>query len=183
MTKTDTPHWEHLRSEEGPSMQLFAARFDYLRNPRNGKAVRIVVLDSPDTVNIVAITKERKVVLVNQYRFGTKEMILECPGGIMEAGETSQESAARELMEETGYTGSEWHYLGSIPSNPVFQNNYVHHWLVTDAERTTAQVLDEEEDVEVLEVPLADIQAMLRTGQIAHPHAISALIRLPDVWK
>jgi len=174
--------WQHLRSEQGPGIQLFRTRFDFLRNPRNDKEVRVVVLEGRDTVNVVAITSDQTVVFVRQFRFGIREKTLECPGCLLDPGENSEAAARRELEEETGYTGTDWTYLGKIPSNPVFQNNFVHHWLVENASRTAIQQLDDAEDVEVVEIPLAELPAMIQQGKIDHPHAVAALMRLPQIW-
>ncbi len=174
--------WQHLRSEQGPEIQLFRTRFDLLRNPRNNKEVRVIVLEGNDTVNVVAITSVQTVVFVRQLRFGIQNKTLECPGGLLDPGENSEQAAQRELQEETGYTGTDWTYLGKIPSNPVFQNNYVHHWLVKNASRTVVQQLDDAEDVEVVEIPLQAIPKMIQQGEIDHPHAVAALMRLPEIW-
>src|SRR5690606_25005219 len=62
----DVRPWEHLGSEEHPHMLLFRPRWDRLRNPRTGEALRRLVLETPDWVNVVALTPEEELVVVRQ---------------------------------------------------------------------------------------------------------------------
>jgi len=117
-TSTEKP-WETSHSEQGPDLILFHARYDWVRNPRNAKSMKAVILESPDWVNIVAITPEKKILVVKQYRFGVKKTTTEIPAGIIEAGETPEQAAIRELREETGYTTANWKYLGWVEANPA----------------------------------------------------------------
>jgi 8-oxo-dGTP pyrophosphatase MutT (NUDIX family) len=169
--------WEKLRTEVVAKQPFYSIRYDYLKNPRNNKEIKVTIFDTNDAVNIVALTKDEQLILVKQYRFGTENYVIECPGGFVDAGEPQQTAAARELLEETGYAGNTWQYLGSIPNNPAFMTGYIHHWLVTDAVLAASQHLDEGEDIEVLKIPITAIRPMLQQGEINHPHAISALVR------
>lgn len=84
----------------------------------NGLHERFYIQDDNDSVQVLAITSDLDVVLVEQFRPGNEQKWLETPGGGLEEGETELEkAAARELLEETGYAG-EIHYLATIPYNP-----------------------------------------------------------------
>lgn len=169
-------NWELKGSEPLADLKLFRARFDYMQNPRNGFTQKMIVLESPDAANIVALTKDQHLLFVNQYRFGISEAILELPGGLVDAGESHEVAAARELKEETGYTGEKWQYLGKIPSNPVFMTNWIHHWLAEEVECTSALHLDDGEALEVVKMPLAEVRSRLLAGHFMHPHTVNALL-------
>lgn len=161
---------------------MFRARFDYLENPRNRNTVKVVVLESEDSVNVIALTSRRQVVMVQQYRFGIGAETLELPGGLAESGEDHLRAARRELREETGYSGNQWRYLGSIQANPVYMDSQLHHFLLEDARLTDPLDLDEEEDIQVKTLPLEEVKKMVEDGRIQHPHVISALARVMPLW-
>lgn len=104
--------WKIIKTEPGPDLTLFRVRFDWLENPRNGHTVKATVVEAPDWVNVVALTPAGELVVVRQYRFGNGEVTTEIPAGIIEEGESSQNAAARELQEETGFISDNWEYLG-----------------------------------------------------------------------
>jgi ADP-ribose pyrophosphatase len=169
--------WQCLSQEAGPDLKLFKARWDLMRNPRNGAHERMIILDSPDSVNVVPVSPDGTIFFVRQYRFGTETYTLELPGGIVDPGETHEMGAQRELREETGGLAKKWSYLGRIPSNPVFMNSYIHHWLATDVVLSAQQVLDAGEDVEIVELAIPKVKERLLAGQFQHPHAVNALLR------
>ncbi|MCB0579038.1 MAG: NUDIX hydrolase, partial [Phaeodactylibacter sp.] len=176
MNESKKGGWQLLRQEPGPDLKLFRARYDEMRNPRNGRTSKMIILEAEDSVNVVPLTADGKILFVRQYRFGIGSHTLELPGGIVDPGEGHRQAAERELREETGYAGGQWAYLGKIASNPVFMDNYIHHWVARGVEATAAQQLDEGEEVEV--VPLAEEEARRRLlqGEIQHPHAVNALL-------
>lgn len=174
--------WNLIQSEKGPDLKLFRARFDLVESPRNSLRMKAVVLETPDWVNIVAITLESKVVVVRQYRFGAGKVTTEIPAGIVDSGETSGQAAARELREETGYTSSNWTYLGWVEPNAAFQNNRCHHWLALDAKKTDSLQLDESEDITVDEMSLRGIQMEIRHGRMKNALSLLALGHVFDVW-
>ncbi len=181
-SQPDAPRpWPKLSSEPGPDLFVARARYDLLVNPRTEASMRRMVLETPDWVNVVALTRERELVLVRQYRFGTAHVTLEIPGGVIDPGEESAQAAIRELREETGYTASSWTYLGAVEPNPAFHDNRCHHWLATDVERTAEQDQDPGEDIRVEVHPVDQVLEWIRTGQVDHSLVICALARVFDL--
>jgi ADP-ribose pyrophosphatase len=176
------PLWTVSRSEQSADLRLFRVRYDWYKNPRNNKELKRLVLETVDWVNIVAITAEKKIVVVHQYRFGSGKISTEIPGGVLEAQESSQQAAMRELQEETGYTSSAWYYLGAVEPNPAFHTNLCHHWLAENVLKTNTPMLDEGEDITVETLDFEEIRAAIKSGQIKHALALSALSRINELW-
>lgn len=177
MENTNKDGWKLERSEPGPGLKIFRSRLDYMRNPRNGKTEAMIILEGADAANIVAVTPDHQIIFVRQFRFGIGADTLELPGGAVDIGEPQADAARRELAEETGYTAPAWRYLGSIPSNPVFMNSSIFHWLALNAEPTLAQSLDDGEAVEVVLLPESEVLNKLLEGWFQHPHTVNALLR------
>lgn len=167
--------WRRVRSETGPDLKLFRVRYDWMENPRNQKTLKRTVLESVDWVNIVAVTPQNRIIVVRQYRFGTGRITTEIPGGMVDSGETSEQAAARELQEETGYTSSDWQYLGAVEPNPAFQDNLCHHWLALDVEKTEKTDFDDGEDIVVAALSIEEIRSEIKAGYLRHSLALTAL--------
>ncbi len=179
---TDGPApWPRLSSERGPSLFICRVRFDRLENPRTREAMRRTVLEFPDWVNVVALTPERRLVVVRQYRFGTEDVTTEVPGGVIDRGEHHGDAARRELREETGYASERWTYLGSVEPNPAIQDNRCHHWLAEDAVLAHPQELDGGEDIVVDTVDGEQLRELVRSGGMRHALALTALAELFDL--
>jgi ADP-ribose pyrophosphatase len=182
MKKAQPQSWKLIKTESGPDLHLFRVKYNWMKNPRNGREMRTVVLESSDWVNVVAVTMDRKIVTVSQYRFGIGDVTVEIPGGLVNPGEESLDAAKRELMEETGYTSSEWKYLGSVQPNPAFHNNLCHFWLATSAIKTEMTALDDGEDIAVSLLSLEDVRSAIREGRLKHSLTLSALSRIFNIW-
>lgn len=173
--------WPKISTRHDPSMILFRPRWDRLRNPRTDEEFDRLVLETPDWVNVVALTKGRELVLVEQFRFGTGDLTLEIPGGVLDRGEAHGDAARRELAEETGHTGGTWTYLGAVQPNPAFHDNLCHHWLAEGVERTRGQGLDAGEDIAIRTMPLTDVVDAVASGRIRHALVLTALCRVIDL--
>ena len=170
--------WFIEKSEPGPDLKLFEARFDFIKNPRNGITEKKIILSGGNAVNVIALTSANEIVLVQQYRFGTASYTLELPGGLIDPDESLVKAAERELEEETGYTcGEKLIPLGKIGQNPVFMDSYVHHFLALDVKLTKQQTLDAGENIEVILMPIEELKFRWQKGEIEHPHSVNALLR------
>ena len=178
----DDLNWTLLESQPGPDLMIFSARFDRLRNPRNGLEMRRVVLPSVDWINVVAIDDDGFSIMVRQFRFGSGEVTLETAGGMVDAGEKPIESARRELLEETGYGGGEWRSLGSVAPNPAYHDNLCHHFLARGVTLLQPPEQGDGEAIEVIRMSEQEIIAAARSGQISHVLALSALARVYPIW-
>ena len=175
--------WNLIESRKGPDLKLFKVRWDSMQNPRTKQILKRLVLETEDWVNIVPITTDNTVVLVEQYRFGVSKLTLEIPGGLIDNGEDSKTAAMRELEEETGYTGGKWIYLGSVEPNPAFHTNRCHHWLAQGVEKTKEPALDPGEDIKVTTVSYTELRESISSNNLEHVLALSALSRVPQIWQ
>ena len=111
---TDDRKWEIIESEYLIRRPWLTARRDRVKLPTGVEIPEYYILEYPDWVNVIAITKEGKFVLVRQYRHGIKETRYEICAGVCETGEEPLLSAQRELYEETGYGNGNWTKLMTI---------------------------------------------------------------------
>ena len=166
--------WRVLSAGPEQNFRIFRAQWRTAVSPRTGEQHDVVVLTAPDWVNVVAITPEEQVVLIEQYRHGVEEVLLEVPGGVVEQGESPAEAGARELLEETGYAGDEAILIGAVRPNPAFLSNTCSTVVVRNARLVAAPHLDSGEDIAVQTSPIAEIPGMIRSGRITHALVITA---------
>lgn len=152
--------WTKIKSEKGPDLPLFEAEFRHMQNPRNGKILKAIVLKVPDTVNVIAVTRQNQLILVEQFRFGLNKCLRELPAGLIDDEEQPLEAARRELMEETGYQSEEWIFLGKSYVNPAYVNNACFHYLALNAEPVGNTSPDEFEDLRVDLMPIGDLRSL-----------------------
>ncbi|MBW1679140.1 MAG: NUDIX hydrolase [Deltaproteobacteria bacterium] len=166
--------WPVIHSRPGPSYRIFSLRIDTAQSPRSGKKHDFHIIDSPDWVNIIPLTHDNQVVMVKQFRHGTKEITLEIPGGMVEKGDTPEETAAREFLEETGYRAEELSLLGTVHPNPAIFNNRCFTYLARNLQKVNGGEFDETEDIEVVLFPLKQIPALIHDGTITHSLVVTA---------
>jgi ADP-ribose pyrophosphatase len=161
------------------SQEIYAGRVVTLRlaqlpRPDGRVLVREIVEHRPGAA-VVAVDAEGRVLLVRQPRPAVGIDLLELPAGIVDPGETPAECALRELAEETGFTAQQLEPLVQVFSSPGFCTEVLHIFAASGLVR--AQVAqDEEEDIELVLLPLAEaIEHVLSSG-IADAKTVAGLL-------
>jgi 8-oxo-dGTP pyrophosphatase MutT (NUDIX family) len=168
--------WEHLGEESLLRYKVFDVVKARRRSPRTGVDIGFFLVRTPDWVNVVAFTAAEELILVRQYRHGTREFSLEIPGGLVDAHEPDPAAAAaRELREETGYVAAELRALGAMTPNPAIFTNRCHAFVATGCRRIGDLQQDPGEDIELILVPAARIDELVRSGVIDHALVLAAL--------
>jgi 8-oxo-dGTP pyrophosphatase MutT (NUDIX family) len=162
----------------GHDYRVFTTGFVEGTHPRTGATRRFSLIDSQDWVNVLALTAERQVVLLRQFRVGAGRVCLEIPGGIIEPGEQPCAAAARELAEETGYTGDRFELIGRVSPNPAIHTNSLYTVLARDVALTRPPTPDEGEVLAVETASLAECQRRLVAGDIEHALVMVAFAHL-----
>ncbi len=174
--------WPKLGSKALGDYPVFKLRADRKVSPRTGKEHEFYILDSADWVNVIALTPERELVMIEQYRHGSETVELEIPGGLIEAGETPVEAAVRELREETGYAGGKPHIIGKIFPNPAILSNTCYTVMLEHCRREHELELDHGEDLLTRLVPVAEVPGLVAAGKIQHSLVVVALFYF-DLWQ
>ena len=170
--------WEKLDSSVEYEANIFTVRKERARSTESGREHDFDILEAPDWVNVIATTDAGGVVLIHQYRHGTREVTLEIPGGMLEPDEPPLEAARRELAEETGFSADHWEQIGVVEPNPAFQTNRTYTFIARGARLTAEPQPDPNEEIEVEERPLAEIPGLLRDGTIKHALVLCAFFYL-----
>ncbi len=166
--------WPRLRRGLEHDFHVIKVRQDVVADPRTGHEHPRVLIESPDWVNIVAVTKDDQLVLIRQWRFGIAETTLEIPGGMAEPGEDPAVAAARELEEETGYVPGRVVRLGQVHPNPALQSNRCHSFLALDCEKKHEGMQDAGEDITVELHPRSAVPQLIQSGAISHSLVVVA---------
>ena len=174
---TEVKKWEVLEREYLYRRPWLTVRRDRVRLPTGAVNDEYYVLEYPTWVNVIAIDREGRFVMVEQYRHGLQEVFTELVAGVAEEGEAPLEAAQRELLEETGYAGGTWRLNTVLSANPGSQNNLSYSFIATGVERVAEQHLDETEDVAVRLLSRDEVLQLLRSDTLKQ-----ALMAAP-LWK
>ena len=167
--------WKILDSKYLYKTNGIALRIDQCEI-QNGNVFEPYVIETGTWVNVVALTKEREVILEKQYRHGAGQVMLEIPAGVMdEEDESPLQAAKRELLEETGYTSERFIQVGKVYPNPATHNNLTYSFLALDVEKVGQQSLDETEEIEVSLIPFDELVELAQEGGLPQALHISAL--------
>ncbi len=155
--------------------RLFIVQNLHCHHPEKSVDHGFFIMNTPDWINIVALTEDGRFIMVKQHRLGTDEFTLETPAGLMERDEVPENAALRELEEETGYVPEKIVLLKRLSANPAIMNNYIHFFFASGCRKTKNQKLDLAEDIEVHLFSPDEVLGLVRRGEINHSIIITAL--------
>ncbi len=163
-----------ISSENVQEYRVFSIRRLLVRSAGNEEPQEYHVIQRADSVQIVAITSDGEVLMVEQERHGTNESSIEFVAGLVDEGEAPQHAAARELEEETGYRAEQLHELGWYYTDPAILTNKVTVYLAEGCRRTGKMNQDEGEDVRSHLYDALQIPELIDSGHITHGLVVSA---------
>jgi 8-oxo-dGTP pyrophosphatase MutT (NUDIX family) len=177
MEKEKSKRWKTLKSEYLIRRPWLTARRDVVELPNGVVNDEFYVLEYPDWVNIIGITDDDHFVFVRQYRYALDLDSIELCAGVAEPGETPEQSARREFLEETGYGGGVWREIMTIGQNPSTCNNLTHCFLATGVKRLQGQQLDRTEDIDVVLLTRDEVLELL------HSDKLKQALMLAPLWR
>jgi ADP-ribose pyrophosphatase len=165
---------ETLSSERPFEGKLLTVRVDRVRLPDGREATREIVEHAP-AIAAVPLLPDGRVILVRQWRQPARQVLLELPAGVMDPGETPEETVRRELAEEIGYSPGRVEKLFSVYLAPGYSEEILHIFLAEDLvpERLPA---DEDENLEPVVMPLAEAVELCRQGEILDAKSVAGLL-------
>lgn len=158
---------------QGRTVSVQIAR---VRKP-NGRMTTREIVQHKDAVVMVPVDGNGNVLLVRQYRTSIGRELLELPAGGIDPGENPEDSARRELREETGYMPRKLTSLGGFYASPGFCTEYLHLFLAGDLELSPLEASDTEE-IEVVPVTLRQARELIVSGQIMDAKSVAGLLRV-----
>ncbi len=170
MTQQPTP----IEQQSVFSGRIFETRVDRVLMPDGSEVTREIV-SHPGAVAIVPINEQSEVLLVRQYRYPAGHSLLEVPAGTLEAGESPDDAAQRELQEEVGFASRNLRPLGGFYASPGFCTEFIYIYLARDLV-PSALPGDEDEDINVETIPLSRIDQLIRVGEIQDGKTIAGLL-------
>lgn len=166
--------WEEIGRRELLRTGVFTVSERKSRGP-DGRVGLFQILESPDWATVVPYVEGPEgpsFLMVRQYRHGSEAVSLEFPGGVIEAGESPLDAAARELAEETGYRAGSLVQVGAVSPNPAFMSNTFNVFLARGLSRAGGQDLDDNEIVDAVLVPVEEVREGM--GKAPYGHALMA---------
>ena len=176
MNRRGLQKWLVLASEYRINTKFLRLRADRVQLSDGTVVEEYFVRESRGFAVVLALTSDRLVPLVRQYKHGAGEIMLELPAGMIDPDEDPAACAARELAEETGFTGGAPEHVRTLYADPTNSTSAMHLFVVRDAARTREPELDVTEAIEVDMVSLDELRAMAYDGRITASSQVAAVL-------
>lgn len=166
--------WKEIEKKQAYSCRVFSV-YDTQSQAPDGSIKTFSVIDAPDWAIVIPVLETAgglKFLMVRQWRHGSRTLSLEFPGGVLEPGESEEDGARRELAEETGWLAAQIIKLGEFSPNPAIMSNRVHVYLAKELSYTGKQDLDDDEYVDVEQIPIEEV--LKGMGKEPYIHALMA---------
>jgi len=168
--------WQKIDSRPVGDFRIFSIRSDRVISPRTRQTHDFFVIDCVNWVNVIALTPDQQLVMIQQYRHGSNTIELEIPGGMIDPQDASPQAAAiRELREETGYAGEDPQIIGEVFPNPAIMSNTCYTVLLKNCRCVHPVQWDHGEDLLTQLVPVAEVPSLVAAGKIRHSLVVAAL--------
>jgi len=177
MFKFTKPKWTVVKDKKVYGTPIFSLHEKKVLPDDGSDAANFYVLNAPEWINVIALTDDNDIVLVEQYRHGIDETTLEIPGGMVDEGEKPLKSARRELLEETGYESDSWELLGKASSNPAILSNFTHTFLARHCKKTSPQQTDGHEDIKVHLLQLEEFLSLINDDVVHHSIVLAGITK------
>lgn len=158
--------WKVLESCYAFICPWLKVRKDHIKQPSGLELDDFYVVETPDWVNVIAITEDGKNILEEQYRHGIQKVCIELPAGCVDRGETPLEAAKRELLEETGYGGGEWTPFGEYAPNTSGMTTMCYTFIAKGVKKVSDQRLEQSEDIHIRLTEQNTIKELLENNSI-----------------
>ena len=163
------------------SGRVIETRVDTLLMP-SGQEITREVVQHPGAVAIIPIDHDDNVLLVRQYRYAAGQSLLELPAGVLESGESPDDTAQRELQEEIGYASMNLRALGGVYSSPGFCTEFLYLYVARDLVPSRLPG-DDDEDITVETIPMSRVDQLIRLGEIQDAKTVAGLLMARYLFK
>ncbi|MEE1012721.1 MAG: NUDIX hydrolase [Clostridia bacterium] len=164
-----------VSSEEIFRGKIIDLKVDQVAMP-DGSLARRELVHHPGGVGVVAVTEDKQVILVKQYRKPIETAIYEIPAGKLDPGEDHRTCGIRELEEETGLKAENFTYLGFIYPSPGFTDERTYMYLATGLTQGETHP-DPDEYLDIVQLPLDRVAAMIMDNEISDAKTVAGILK------
>lgn len=166
--------WKRIKPTIKTKIDYHEVIVKTFRLPDGKLATRVTLYsEGGRAAGVIAVTKDKKIIVGHQFRAGPERVMIELPGGYVEVGEDPQEAAVRELLEETGYESQHMTFLGAFPKDASVNGTW-HYYLATDCALASNQTLDHDEFIDLELMDIEDFIMNAKKGNMTDPFAVLA---------